>query len=86
MNAIIESGFLDTLTDLVNRFATWIAGFVSAHPQLAKFIAIIGVAAAVLGPLLLALGVIIPILIGSGRNRGCGRRCCCRDRFFYREQ
>ena len=64
LNAIIESGFLDTLTDLVNRFATWIAGFVDAHPQLAKFVAIIGAAAAVLGPLLLALGVIIPILAG----------------------
>ena len=86
MNAIIESGFLDTLTDLVNSFAEWIAGFVSANPKLTKFIGIIGVAAAVLGPLLIALGFIIPILMGPVGIVIAVVAVVGRDRCFHREQ
>ena len=64
LNAIIASGFLDTLTSLATRTAEWVAGFTQAHPTLVKVGAAIGLVAAVLGPLLIALGFIIPILMG----------------------
>ena len=63
-NAIIASGFLDTLTNLATRTATWISSFAKAHPTLLKVGAAVGAATAVLGPLLIALGFIIPILMG----------------------
>ena len=64
LNAIIASGFLDTLTSLATRTAKWISGFAKAHPTLLKVTAAIGAASAVLGPLFIALGFIIPILMG----------------------
>ena len=44
--------------------ATWVSGFAKSHPTLLKVAAAIGLVAAVLGPLLIVLGLIIPILMG----------------------
>ena len=64
INKIIASGFLDTLTGIAEKMATWVSGFAKSHPTLLKVAAAIGLVSAVLGPLLIVLGLIIPILMG----------------------
>lgn len=66
MNGIVESGLLESLTNFANKAAEMIGKFATGHPTLMKIVAVVGGLAAVLGPVLIAVGAMIPAITALG--------------------
>ncbi len=62
INRLLESGFLDTLTSFAERTAEWVANFAQAHPTLTKVAGAVAAVSAVVGPLLIAFGLMLPAI------------------------
>lgn len=57
--AIAASGFLDFATALVNKLAGFLTKLAEVNPKLLKFIIIVGLLVAAIGPLLVVIGLLV---------------------------
>ena len=64
--ALVESGILDTITDLVDRFAEFTSNLAETNPTLLKVGVIFAGIAAAIGPVLIAFGSLVSIAPGLG--------------------
>lgn len=60
--AFVESGMLDTVVELVESFAAWTSDLAETNPELLKMGTAAAAILAVLGPIITAIGALIPLL------------------------